>query len=65
MLDSIAKYQTIVKSFQVSLYEQEGPLFRIKAEITLTNDSKVYMKEFVFENGERKYAYHWENGFGK
>jgi hypothetical protein len=59
MLDLIARYEHYIKSFQVHLYEQEGPLFHFKAELQLNDDSKVFIKEYVFKNNERKYAYHW------
>ncbi len=59
MLDLIARYERLIKSFQVSLYEQEGEMLRFKAQLTFTNDSKLFIKEYVFENKERTYAYHW------
>jgi sugar lactone lactonase YvrE len=59
MLNLIARYERFIKSFQVSLYEQEGEMLRFKAQLTFTNDSKLFIKEYVFENKERKYAYHW------
>ena len=65
MLDLIAKYKRFIKSFQVLLYEKEGESFRFKAQLTLTDDSKLFIKEYVFENKERKYAYHWINTIGK
>jgi hypothetical protein len=34
-------------------------MLRFKAQLTFTNDSKLFIKEYVFENKERKYAYHW------
>jgi len=64
MLDLIAKYEHYIKSFQVHLYEQEGPLFRFKAELQLNDDSKIFIKEYVFKNNERKYAYHWTDASG-
>lgn len=64
MLDLFANYQKVVKSFCVSLYEQEGGILRFKAEITFRNDSKLFIKEYVFENKERKYAYHWADASG-
>jgi hypothetical protein len=30
---------------QVHLYEQEGPLFRFKAELPLNDDSKIFIKK--------------------
>jgi len=64
MLDLIAKYERFIQSFHVSLYEQEGESLRFKAQLTFTNDSKLFIKEYVFENKERKYAYHWTDTSG-
>jgi hypothetical protein len=38
---------------------KRGGLLRLKAQITFTNESKLFVKEYLFENKERKYAYHW------
>ncbi len=59
MLDLIARYEHLIKSFHVSLYEQEGEMFRFKAQVTFTDDSTLFIKEYLFENKQRKYAYHW------
>lgn len=59
MLDLIARYEHFIKSFHIPLYEQEGEMLRLKAQLTFLNDSKLFIKEYVFENKERKYAYHW------
>jgi len=57
MLDLIEKYERFIKSFHISLYEQEGEMLRFKAQLTFTNDSKLFIKE-------RKYAYHWTDTSG-
>ena len=59
MLDLIAKHEKLIKFFHVLLYEKEGKLLRFKAQLIFINDSKLFIKEYVFENKERKYAYHW------
>ena len=64
MLDLIARYERFIKSFHISLYEQEGEMLRFKAQLTFTNDSKLFIKEYLFENKERKYAYHWTDTSG-
>lgn len=64
MLDLIARHKRFIKSFHVSLYEQEGELSRFKAQLTFINDSKLFIKEYVFENKERKYAYQWIDADG-
>ncbi len=49
MLDLIAKYQYYIKSFQVHLYDQEGPLFRFKAELQLKDNSKNFHQGICFQ----------------
>ena len=50
MLDIVARYESLIKSFHVSLYEQEGESSRFKAQLVFTNDSKLFIKEYVFED---------------
>lgn len=64
MLDLITRFKHIIKSFHVSLHEQEGEILRFKAQLTFINDSNLFIKEYVFENKERKYAYHWTDVSG-
>jgi hypothetical protein len=49
MLDLVTRHKKHIKSFQVLLYEQEGDLFRFKAKLQLKDDSKIFIKEYVFE----------------
>lgn len=65
MLDLVTRHKKHIKSFQVLLYEQEGKLFRFKAELQLKDDSKIFIKEYVFRNNVRKYSYHWTDTSGK
>ena len=64
MLDLITKYEHFIKSFHIPLYEQEGEMLRLKVQLTFTDDSTLFIKEYVFENKDRKYAYHWTDVFG-
>jgi len=64
MLDLIAKYKHLIKSFNVLLHEQEGEALRFKAQVTFTDSSNLFIKEYLFENKERKYSYHWSDSLG-
>lgn len=64
MLDLLSAFERLIKSFRVFLHEQEGEMLRFKAQVTFINDSKLFIKEYVFENKERKYAYHWTDSCG-
>ncbi len=65
MLDQIGKYKHLIKSFHVHCYEQEEGSFRFNAQITFTDDSNLFIKEYLFDNKERKYAYHWSDSRGE
>jgi hypothetical protein len=64
MLDLIARYKHLIKSFHVLLYEQERESLRFKAQVIFTDSSNLYVKEYLFENKERKYSYHWSDSLG-
>lgn len=64
MLDLVVKHEQYIKSFQVLLYEQESELVRFKAEVIFKDESKIFIKEYVFKGSERKYAYHWTDPSG-
>ncbi|MEW6665743.1 MAG: DUF6516 family protein [Thermodesulfobacteriota bacterium] len=64
MLDLLERFKEIVRAYRVVSYEQEGNSYRIKVEINLIDDSQLFMKEYLFENAERKYAFHWSDRQG-
>jgi hypothetical protein len=64
MLDLIARYKHLIKSFHVLLYEQERESFRLKAQVMFTDSSNLFVKEYLFENKERKYSYHCSDSLG-
>lgn len=59
MLDLVARYQRFIQKFSILLYEQEGNILRLKVRMTFIDGSSLFIKEYVFENKERKYAFHW------
>ena len=61
MLDLIARHKHLIKSFHVLLYEKEGESFRFKAQFVFIDSSNLFIKEYLFENKDRKYSYHWSD----
>ena len=59
MLKIIEKYQDIIDDLKIIKYIQEGSLYSFRATIIFKNKSKLVIKEYLFENSQRKYAYHW------
>ncbi len=65
MRDLLEKYKSIIKTYRIISYDQEVDSYRIKVEITFINGSMLFMKEYFFENTERKYSFHWADRNGK
>ena len=59
MLDLFSEYKRIINSYKVLTYEQEGTSFRSKVQIEFIDKSLLFIKEYIFENHERKYSFHW------
>lgn len=61
MRNLLKRYTPPVVSVEVELYEHETPIFRFKATLLLTDESRLRIKEYRFLDGQRKYAYQWES----
>jgi hypothetical protein len=64
MLNLIEKYRRSIKTFNISQYDLESNTYRLKMQITFIDESNLVIKEYLFKNGERKYAYHWSDKSG-
>ena len=61
MLQIVKKYSDIITSYRVQRFEQFGTLFSLRAEIEITDGSKLHIRETVIDALKRKYAYHWQD----
>ncbi len=59
MLQLFNQYEALFKSWQVKLYEQEGDSYMLHLSAMLTDDSRLEIRDYLFVDGRRKYAYQW------
>jgi hypothetical protein len=59
MLHLFDAYANLFKSWQVVRYEQEGQAYLLHIKATLADDSQLELRDYFFNDGSRKYAYHW------
>lgn len=59
MLDLLDKYGEIIKEYHITTYENIATSYRLKINITFIDNSRLYVKEYFFNNDDRKYSYHW------
>jgi hypothetical protein len=65
MLDLLDKYGEIIKEYHITTYENIATSYRLKLHITFIDDSRLFAKEYFFQNDDRKYSYHWATFSGE
>jgi hypothetical protein len=64
LLELLERYQNIVASWDILAYDQDGPNFRLKAQVTLCDGSILHIKQIMLAENTFKYAYHWQSQNG-
>lgn len=59
MLQLFSQYEALFKTWQVKLYEQEGDSYMLHLSAVLIDDSRLEIRDYLFVDGRRKYAYQW------
>ena len=65
MLRVLKKFSGIILSYKVTKFEQFGQLFKLRAEVELIDRSRLFIRETVVDETNRKYAYHWQSQNGE
>jgi hypothetical protein len=64
MLDLLDAYAVLFKSWRVIRYEQEGEAYLLQLAALLQDDSRLELRDYLFADGSRKYAYQWMEADG-
>ncbi len=64
MLQLFDAYVWLFKSWQVIRYEQEGESYLFHLTAILKDDSRLELRDYLFADGWRKYAYQWMEADG-
>jgi len=64
MLELFDTYASLFKSWRVTCYEQEGEAYLLQLSALLQDDSCLEMRDYLFADGSRKYAYQWMEADG-
>jgi hypothetical protein len=59
MLQLFDIYASLLKSWRVVRYEQEGDAYMLQVSAVLIDDSRLELRDYLFADGSRKYAYQW------
>jgi len=59
MLRLFDTYASLFKSWRVIRYEQEGAAYLLQLSALLQDGSCLELRDYLFTDGSRKYAYQW------
>ncbi len=65
MLYLLEKNQDMFASWYVMRYEREGDSYLLQIAAVLHDGSRLEMRDYLFVDGSRKYAYQWMEKDGK
>lgn len=54
------EYSSIIRHYKVNQYKRYGSAYSLVAKIEFIDDSILYIKDYLFLNGKRKYSFHWQ-----
>ncbi|MBX3053388.1 MAG: hypothetical protein KF753_18070 [Caldilineaceae bacterium] len=64
MLHLFESNPSLFKSWRVVRYEQEGDAYLLQLSAVLQDDSRLELRDYLFVDGSRKYAYQWMESNG-
>lgn len=59
MLHLFEQNQDLFQSWYVIRYEREGDAYLLQMGAVLKDGSRLELRDYLFADGSRKYAYHW------
>lgn len=65
LLDLLEQHRSLVESWEILAYDQDGPNFRLKAQVIWQDSSVLHIKQIMLGENTFKYAYHWQSKTGE
>jgi hypothetical protein len=65
LLDLAKQYADIVQGIEVEKFRIVGDSYELRATFLLKDGSRLFVKDYLFLDGTRKYAYHWQDRPGR
>lgn len=58
IFDSFAE---IIAAYDIKRYRQYGGAYEFVAVVHFSDNSSLYIRDYLFLDGSRKYAFHWQD----
>lgn len=63
--DVVKDFPELIVAYSVTKFEKFGTAVSLVAQLVLCDHSIVHIKDYLFLDGTRKYAYHWQDATGQ
>jgi hypothetical protein len=64
ILDLIAEFSSVISNYHIIKYRYFSASSELVIEIEFIDDSKLFVKDYLFADGKRKYSFHWQHAEG-
>ena len=61
MIATLKQFAEIISAYDISKYRQYGGAYEFVAVIHFIDNSSLHIRDYLFLDGSRKYAFHWQN----
>ncbi len=65
LLALVKQYPELIQEVEVERFRVVGASYELRAVLVLKDGSRLFVKDYVFLDGTRKYAYHWQDSTGQ
>jgi hypothetical protein len=65
LYEVLARYDAIIRAVAVERFRHFGSAHELRASITFSDESILHVRDYLFRDGSRKYAYHWQTRHGR
>lgn len=62
--NTVREFSDIVTSYSVTEYRRFGSAMSFTAHVEFIDGSVLFIKDYLFRDGKRKYSYHWQDRSG-
>ena len=64
ILDIIEKYSEVILTYDIQNFKIVGSSYHLSCNIKMKNKSQLFVKDYLFLDGYRKYSFHWQDENG-
>lgn len=62
--NTVREFSDVVAGYNVSEYRRYGSAMAFVAKVEFIDGSVLFIKDYLFIDGKRKYSYHWQDKSG-